>query len=66
MTTTTQAKQGQIIARIAVAQPERPTSADVLGSLNEAFKAGYEQATEDLATGILGGPLPHWRKRQAL
>ena len=54
-TATAQAKQGQTIARIALAQPERPTSGDVLHSLNEAFRAGYEQAAEDLARGILRG-----------
>lgn len=62
---TSQASQGQAIAKIALAQPERPTSGDVLNSLNQAFRAGYEQATEDLARGILRGA-PRGLKRQGL
>jgi hypothetical protein len=63
-TPTDQAKQGRTIAQIALAQPERPTSGDVLISLNRAFQAGYDQAVEDLARGILRGA-PR-AKRQAL
>lgn len=66
MSSTTQRKQGEIIAQIALSQPERPTSGDVLQSLNEAFRAGYEQATQDLALGILKGTPVRGIKRQAL
>ena len=66
-TVTDQARQGQTIAKIALAQPERPTSGDVLNSLNQAFSAGYEQAIEDLGRGILrGAPVGRGLKRQAL
>lgn len=65
-TTTDQAQQGAAIAKIALAQPERPTSGDVLNSLNQAFRAGYEQATLDFARGILRGPNARGLKRRVL
>lgn len=66
MSNTPQAEQGRIIAQIALAQPERPTSGDVLQSLNEAFRAGYDAAVRDFALGILNGIPVRGIKRQAL
>lgn len=65
MSPTDQAKHGQTIAQIALSMPERPTSGDLLMALNRAYSAGCEDTTDKMATGILGGPVPHWLKRQA-
>ena len=66
MSPTAQARQGQMIAQIALSMPECPTSGDLLQALNAAYRAGVDDTTEKLATGILGGPVPHWLKRQGL
>ena len=61
-----QTTQAQRVAEVAVNMPADLNNGALVAALNKAYEAGYEQATEDLATGILGGPVPHWLKRQGL
>jgi hypothetical protein len=57
---------GQAVAEIALAMPEHPTSGDLLRALSAAHQAGYEQATHDLALGILKGAPVNGIQRQGL